>query len=165
MPGLPGAPLSPGDPPGPGPAGEAADRRSSAEGVHTQKAQEFPSRSGSLAFFAPGLNFDPDRACRYGVSFDDGPVEILDVVPEGFDARNGNREWEESVKNSIRVVRSEHELSAPGYHTLKIWMVDPGVVLEKIVVDLGGVRPSYLGPPESYFRDPGAGSLEEAESR
>ena len=124
-----------------------------------------PGKASVLAFFAPGLNFDPDRACRYGVSFDDGPVEILDVVPEGFDARNGNREWEESVKNSIRVVRSEHELSAPGYHTLKIWMVDPGVVLEKIVVDLGGVRPSYLGPPESYFRDPGAGSLEEAESR
>jgi hypothetical protein len=26
----------------------------------------------------------------------------------------------------------------------------PGVVLEKIVVNLSGVKPSYLGPPESY---------------
>jgi hypothetical protein len=29
-------------------------------------------------------------------------------------------------------------------------MIDPVIVMEKLVVDLGGMRPSYLGPPESY---------------
>ena len=60
------------------------------------------------------------------------------------------KEWEESVKDACRVVRSTHTLSNAGYHTLKVWMVDPAVVLQKIMVDLGGLGPSYLGPPESY---------------
>jgi len=102
-----------------------------------------------LAIVAPTLNFVPDRALRYAVSFDDQPPQVIDIVPKGFDARNGNRDWEESVKNACRVVQSAHTLSGSGYHTLKIWMVDPGVVLQKIVIDLGGLKPNYLGPPES----------------
>ena len=43
-----------------------------------------------------------------------------------------------------------HQLARAGEHVLKFWLVDPGVVLQKIVVDAGGVRPSYLGPPESW---------------
>jgi hypothetical protein len=106
-----------------------------------------------LAIVAPTLNFVPDRGLRYAVSFDDQLPQVIDIVAQGFDARNGNREWEESVKNACRVVQSTHSLSAPGYHTLKVWMVDPAVVLQKIVVDLGGLRPNYLGPPESYRRE------------
>ena len=56
------------------------------------------------------------------------------------------------MKDSVRKVRSTHLLARSGYHTLKFWMVDPGVVLQKLVVNLGGVKPSYLGPPESFHR-------------
>ena len=99
------------------------------------------------------LNFLPERALRYAVSFDDETPQIITIVPANFSAQNGNREWEESVKNNCRHVKSTHVIDRSGYHTLKIWMVDPAVALEKIVVDCGGVKPSYLGPPESFHRD------------
>src|SRR6266581_3741287 len=97
------------------------------------------------AILAPTLNFVPGRGLRYAVSFDDQPPQIIDAL-----AHNSQKDWEEAVRDSVRKVKSKHTLAEPGYHTLKFWMVDPGVVLQKFVVNLGGVKPSYLGPPESY---------------
>jgi hypothetical protein len=99
---------------------------------------------------SPSLNYAPGRAVRIGMSLDEAAPELLTVVPKGYVAGDGNRDWEESVKDSIRVVKANHVFNAPGQHTLKVWMVDPGVVLQRVVVDTGGLRPSYLGPPESY---------------
>ena len=104
------------------------------------------------AICGPVLNFMPNRAVRYAISFDNEPAQIVTLVPEKYDAQNGNRDWEKAVSNNARFGKSEHKVSESGYHILKIWMIDPGVVIQKIIVDLGGVKPSYLGPPESYFR-------------
>jgi hypothetical protein len=97
------------------------------------------------AIFAPTLNFVPGRGLRYAIAFDDQPPQILDVL-----AHNSQTDWETSVKDSVRKIQSTHTLATSGHHVLKLWMVDSGVVLQKIVVNTGGVKPSYLGPPESY---------------
>jgi hypothetical protein len=102
------------------------------------------------AITAPTLNFVPDRGLRYAVSFDDETPQIVTLVPQGYQAQNRNRAWEKSVGDNAHYARSKHRLATPGYHTLKIWMVDPAVVMQKLIVDLGGLKPSYLGPPESY---------------
>ena len=101
---------------------------------------------------APTLNFLPGRDFKIGLSIDEGDTELITVVPKEFNAQNGNREWEQTVMDNTRFVKGNITVSEPGYHTLKIWMIDPGLVLEKIVVNTGGLRPSYLGPPESYRR-------------
>ena len=98
----------------------------------------------------PALNFAPDRPVRIAVSFDDEAPQVVTVVPQNYNVANGNRDWEESVKNNARFVTTSHPLATAGYHTLKVWMVDPAVVLERVIVDTGGLKPSYLGPPESY---------------
>ena len=99
------------------------------------------------AILSPTLNFVPGRGLRYAVSFDDEAPQVIDAL-----AQNSVDDWGTSVKDSVRKVRSTHLLARSGYHTLKFWMVDPGVVLQKLVVNLGGVKPSYLGPPESFHR-------------
>ncbi|HEY2434679.1 MAG TPA: glycosyl hydrolase 115 family protein [Vicinamibacterales bacterium] len=99
----------------------------------------------------PGLNFAPDRSVRLAVSFDDEPPQVVTAVPQGYNAQNGNRDWEETVRNNARLVSTTHTIAAAGYHTLKVWMIDPAVVLEKIVVNTSDapLRQSYLGPEES----------------
>lgn len=97
------------------------------------------------AVIAPTQNFVPGRGLRFAIAFDDQPPQVVDAL-----AKNGLRDWETTVKDSVRHVASTHQIGAAGYHTLKIWMVDPGLVLQKLVVNMGGVKPSYLGPPESF---------------
>jgi hypothetical protein len=102
------------------------------------------------AITAPTLNFVPDRGLRYAVSIDDEPPQVFTLVPQGYQAQNRNAAWEKSVADNAHYGKSRHSIATPGYHTLKIWMVDPAVVMQKLIVDLGGLKPSYLGPPESF---------------
>ena len=97
------------------------------------------------AVLAPTQNFVPGRGLRFAMAFDAQPAQVIDALEH-----NTNRDWEATVKDAVRSVKANFTLPAPGYHTLRVWMVDPGIVLEKLVVDLGGLQPSYLGPPESF---------------
>jgi len=106
--------------------------------------------------FSPTLNFLSGRALQYAISFDNESPQIVTLVPETYNARNGNTDWEKSVSDNMRISHSTHTISRPGYHTLKIFMIDQGVVLQKIVVNSGGLKPSYLGPPESFFKSAGS---------
>jgi len=99
-------------------------------------------------YLAPTQKFQPSAGFRYGISFDDEAPQVINVHADSSQA-----EWERSVKDSVRVLTSRHVMAQPGYHVLKLWAVDPGLVFEKLVVNTGGVRPSYLGPPESFRRD------------
>jgi len=101
---------------------------------------------------APTLNFQPGRGLRLAVSFDDEAPQIITAVPENFSAQNGNQDWEKTVRDNARTVSVSSTLATPGYHTLKVWMVDPAVLVQKIIVNTSAAKPTpgYLGPPESF---------------
>jgi hypothetical protein len=110
---------------------------------------------------APTLNFVPGRGLRFAVSVDGGitPADKSAGDPDGsrkvVDAleQNSDKDWAQAVSDGVRRVTVPLKIAAPGYHTLKIWAVDPGLVVERLVVSHGAnglLKPSYLGPPESF---------------
>ncbi|RAR14008.1 glycoside hydrolase family 115 protein [Stemphylium lycopersici] len=58
--------------------------------------------------------------------------------------------WGVAVADSAWYNTTNHGELEPGKHTLKLWLVEANVVLQKVVLDLGGVMESHNGPPESY---------------
>lgn len=101
---------------------------------------------GVRVYLSPTLNFSgAAHGVRYAVSFDDAPPQVVNVT-----ADSGQKAWEQMVADNVTQSETKHTVPRSGDHVLKFWLVDPGVVLQKIVIDVGGVRPSYLGPPESF---------------
>lgn len=86
----------------------------------------------------------------YAVSVDDQPPQTVNVTAvTGANDTTMNRQWERNTSENVNLTTTTHAIATPGVHTVKFWMVDPTVVLQRIVVDTGGLLPSYLGPPES----------------
>jgi hypothetical protein len=89
------------------------------------------------------------RGLRYAIGFDGQPPQLVAV---GADLQVPSRAWSLNVLNSSTMGVSTHEIKSAGQHVLRIYAVDPGVVLDKIVLDVGGLKPSYLGPIETMIR-------------
>ena len=100
-------------------------------------------------YTAPSFAFDPAHGLRYGVSIDDQTPQTLQIFPAGDNVKDSG--WSDAVIDNIIIRKADFSINSAGYHTLKVWMVDPGVVLQKIVINTGGLKPSFLGPPESCF--------------
>jgi hypothetical protein len=87
---------------------------------------------------------------RFAVAVDDAAPQVV-TINAGVGPEVGtSRAWQENVLNNTTATAIQQVFGTPGAHTLKIFMIDAGVLLEKIVIDAGGLRPSYLGPPETW---------------
>jgi hypothetical protein len=99
----------------------------------------------------PALNFILGRRIAFAVQIDDGDVVPIYPVPE---AKLGSlpHDWEDVVANEIREVSTKGEVKAPGKHSITVYGMTAGIVLERVLVDFGGIKErgySYLGPPAS----------------
>ncbi|MFF1281681.1 glycosyl hydrolase 115 family protein [Streptomyces sp. NPDC058299] len=85
---------------------------------------------------------------RYGISLDDGPVRTVDITA-GADDGALNAVWARHTSDNINATATRHTVTRTGAQPLRFWMVDPTVVLQRLLIDTGGLPTLYLGPLES----------------
>ncbi len=81
---------------------------------------------------------------RYALSVDDGPLQIADIKTFGR-----SEEWKQNVLKNRAERKIQMPYLAAGKHTLKIYTIDPGVVIDEIRIDLGGLKTAYSSLPET----------------
>lgn len=82
---------------------------------------------------------------RYTVALNDAPARVVDFSAEEF-----TEGWSRNVMRGAAVTHSSHRIPAAGWQTLRIGMIDPGVVIDRIIVQTGPEQDAtYLGPPET----------------
>jgi hypothetical protein len=95
----------------------------------------------------PTFSVETGKPQRYAIAFDDAPPQIISL-PLSQDEKN--KTWQENILRNAAPTTSTHTLATPGAHTLKIWMVDPGIVLDTIFAKTGGTNDwGYVGPAET----------------
>ncbi|MFE1879886.1 glycosyl hydrolase 115 family protein [Streptomyces diastatochromogenes] len=100
------------------------------------------------AYVSPRNPALPTGGLRYAVSFDDAAPQSVDITA-GADDGLMNTIWARNTSDNVNATATKHTVTKIGVHRLKFWMVDPTVVLQRLVIDTGGLPALYLGPLES----------------
>ncbi|TJY66567.1 glycosyhydrolase [Sphingobacterium alkalisoli] len=95
---------------------------------------------------SPTLNFNANKGLRYAITINDEPEQIVNI--------NGHYKGELGRWQANRIIASktDHEFKEAGEYTIRIRPLEHGIVIQKLLLDLGGLKPSYLGPPQSALK-------------
>jgi hypothetical protein len=95
-------------------------------------------------FALPTHPINNNYSIRYAVSIDEGPLKMVDIKTFGR-----SEEWKQNVLRNRAEQKIEMPFLEAGKHTLKIYAVDPGVLLDEIRIDTGGLMKAYSTLPET----------------
>ncbi len=84
----------------------------------------------------------PSAGLRLGVSLDGGAIQLLD-----FSTLGRSDEWRENVLSNTAVRSIDVRRLAAGAHELRLYALDPGLVLDRIEVELDGAVRRYGAIP------------------
>ena len=98
-----------------------------------------------IVLVSPTLNFNENKGLRYAISIDGGKEQVVNI--------NGHYKGELGAWQANRIIetKTDHIFQDKGRHTIRIRPLDPAIVLQKIMLNMGGLQSSYLGAPESNY--------------
>jgi len=101
-------------------------------------------------YVSPTQNYQKTEDLKFAIAIDEEQPQIININKDEIKSDWEYAEWwTKSVADHIKKSISRHSDIKAGAHTLKVWAIDPGVVIQKFIINSGGLKPSYLGPPES----------------
>lgn len=110
----------------------------------------FLPRAGSYEItlvLGPVMDIFPDHGMRIAVGFNDQPLQVLDIFADRQSQTFVSEAWWKIfTKDNARYLKSTHKVDFTGPNLLKIAMVDPALVLQKIIISDKPLPKSYFGP-------------------
>lgn len=102
-----------------------------------------PGEAKLIVLTSPTLNFNANKGLRYAVSINGEKEQILNM--------NGHYKGELGKWQANRIIENvtTHQFDQAGEYTIRIRPLEHGIVIQKIMLDFGGLKPSYLGAPQS----------------
>lgn len=95
------------------------------------------------------LDLDPTRPLKVAYSLNSGNVDTKRLFPD-YESGSLPPDWDTAVIRGGWNLTTEVEVGT-GPQSLDIWLLEPGVVVQKVLLDFGGLEDSALGPPESRY--------------
>ena len=105
------------------------------------------AEAGIVIFLGASINHDPSHPLRFAFAIDNRDPVTVAPVPEAPMGSTPSG-WTEATVAGGWTSFTTVEITS-GSHELSLWLLEPGVVVQKIAIDLGGFEKSGLGPPET----------------
>ncbi len=113
---------------------------------------------------SPDNNFLHDAGLRIGLSIGEGEKIIANIHTGEFSGGQGavDTNWDNAVADNIRRIYFDVEVKQAGLNHIRVWFVDPGLVLQRVILwseppsqnCSGPPHQSYSGPPHQSYSGP-----------
>jgi hypothetical protein len=100
-----------------------------------------------IVYTLPTHPLNNNYSMRYAISIDAGPLQIVD-----FKTFGRSEEWKQNVLSNSASGRLKFDSLAAGKHVLKIYAIDPGVIIDRILINTGGLRKANSVIAETKLR-------------